>query len=126
MRYEVTAEYSESLVRTASRRFLIKFFGWDLLVAWLVGLALLLALGAYGWLTGLFGTLLVLTTILVVAFPIAYYRRGLALLRKMKTPRVQWVFDDAGISVSPICPREAFNGRWSRDCGAFLRWGCSS
>jgi hypothetical protein len=59
----------------------------------------LLAVGEYDWLTGVFGSLLGLTTVFVVAFSIACYRRMLAAFRKMKTPRAQWVFDDAGISV---------------------------
>lgn len=102
MRYEVTAEYSEALVRTAGRRFLVKFLGWKSLVAWLVMLAclgLVLASGEQGWLAGAVGALVVLMPIFVASAAVGYYRRGRAALRKMKTPHVQWVFDDTGISV---------------------------
>jgi hypothetical protein len=102
MRYEVTAEYSDALVRTASRRFLVKFFGWQFLGIWffmLACLVLLLALGEHGWLAGVLGAPLILAPIAVASVSIGCYRRALTALRKLGTPRVQWVFDDTGISV---------------------------
>ena len=58
MKYEVTAEYTEALVKTSTRHFIRKFLGWDYLAVWQVMLAAVVALralGQRGWLVGALG-----------------------------------------------------------------------
>ncbi len=103
MKYEVTAEYTEALIKTATRRFLIKFLGWDYLVAWLIMLAalsLLLALGRRGWFVGALGAVLVIAALVAVTVWVVSYRRSLGTLRKMTKPIATFTFDDEGIAVS--------------------------
>ena len=102
MTYEITVTYTESLVRTATRRFLMKLLGWDYLAVCLLmlaGLGVLVALGQRGWFVGAVGAVLALAVLVAASTTIAYHRRATSALRKMKTPQAKWVFDDEGIAV---------------------------
>ena len=99
MKHEVTAEYTEALVKTATRRFIRKFLGWDYLALWLVMLAaftVLLALGQCGWLAGALGMLIVLSAGVAVMVWVTFHRRALGTLRKMTPPVATFTFDDDG------------------------------
>lgn len=103
MKYEVTVEYSEELIKTATRRFLAKLLGWDYLVAWLVMLAaliVLLCLGQRGWFVGALGAVLVIAALVAVMVWVVFHRRALTTLRRMETPKALFVFDDDGIAVT--------------------------
>jgi hypothetical protein len=102
MTYEITVTYTESLVRTATRRFLVKFLGWDYLAVcllMLICLGVLVALGQRGWFVGAAGAVLALAILVAVSVIIGYHRRATSALRKMRTPQAKWVFDDDGIAV---------------------------
>jgi hypothetical protein len=103
MKHEATAHYTETLVKTATRRFLVKFLGWDYLAVWLVMLAsliVLLALGQSGWLIGALGAVTVIAALVAVSVWVTFHRRALGSLRKMHTPVATFIFDDDGIAVS--------------------------
>ena len=103
LKHEVTAEYTEALVKTATRRFIRKFLGWDYLAMWLVMLAafiFLVALGQRGWPVGALGMLIVLSAGVAVMVWVTFHRRALGALRKMATPAATFVFDDDGIAVA--------------------------
>lgn len=103
MKYEVTAEYTEALVKTATRRFIGKFLGWDYLAVWLVMLAVfivLFALGQRGWLVGALGMLIALSAGLAVMVWITFHRRALGTFRKMTTPVATFTFEDDSIAVA--------------------------
>jgi hypothetical protein len=102
MKYEVKAEYTETLVKTATRRFICKFLGWDyvaMCMVMLVASIVLLALGRRDWLVGALGMLTVLSTGMAVMLWLTFHRRALATLRKMTTPAATFTFDDDGIAV---------------------------
>ena len=103
MEYEVTVEYTEKLVKTATRRFLVKFLGWDFLAAWSVLLAALITLVCLGkrdWFVGAIGAVLGLSALLALIVWIVFHRRALSTLRKMQNPKAIFVFDDEGIAVT--------------------------
>lgn len=103
MKHEVTAEYTEALVKTATRRFLAKLLGWDYLVAWLVILSavvVLVVLGQRGWLVGALGAVLMIGALVAGIVRVVAHRRALGTLRKMNNPVATFTFDDVGICVS--------------------------
>lgn len=103
MRYEVTAQYSEALVKTVTRRFLAKFFGWGYLIACLVvlaGVIVLVALGQRGWFVGALGAVAVVAVLVAVRAWVVFHRRALGTLRRMNNPVATFTFDDDGIAVS--------------------------
>jgi hypothetical protein len=102
MTYEITVEYTEALVKRATRRFLVKFLGWDFLVVCLlmfISLGALVALGQRDWFVGAVGAVLLIAVLVGVAVIIVYHRRSMTALRKMKTPQAKWRFDEDGIGV---------------------------
>ena len=103
MKHEVTAQYTEALVKTATRRFIRKFLGWDYFVVWLImfaGVIVLLALEQRGWQVGALGALVALSAVVAVTVWVRCHRRALGTLRKMQNPQATFTFDDDGITVS--------------------------
>lgn len=103
MKHEVTAAYTEALVKTATRRFIRKFLGWDYLAMWLVMLVafvVMIALEQRGWLVGALGALIVLSAGVAIMVWVTFHRRALGTLRKMTTPVATFTFDEDGIAVS--------------------------
>ena len=103
MKYEAIAEYSEVLVRTATRRYLVKFLGWKNLIVWLVGLAaliILLAQGQRDWFVGVLGAVLVFMALVAVMVCVVFHRRALGTLRRMGKPVATFTFDDSGIGIA--------------------------
>lgn len=103
MKYEVTAEYTEALVKTVTRHFIHKFLGWDYLAVWVVMLAafiVLLSLEPQGWLVGALGMLIILSAGVAVVVWVTFHCRALGTVRKMTNPVSTFTFDDDGIAVS--------------------------
>ena len=103
MKHEVKAKYDEALVRTATRRFLTKFLGWDypaVLIVLLASLIVLLCLGSRGWFVGAIGAVFVIGTLVAVTVWVTFHRRALGALRRMSEPSASFVFDDDGITVA--------------------------
>ena len=103
MKHEVVATYTEAVVKTATRRFIGKFLGWDYLIVWevmLVAFVVLLTFGERGWLVGALGMLIVLSAAVAVMVWVTFHRRALGTFRKMTNPVANFTFDDDGIAVS--------------------------
>lgn len=103
MKYEVTAEYTEQLVKTATRRFLSKLLGWEYSMLWAAMLAVFIALGYRGghaWPMGACGSIAAILPLLYVLVHHAYSRRAIIAFRKRENPQTTFSFDDEGIGAS--------------------------
>ena len=103
MAHEATLIYSESLLREAVFGFWRRSIGMGfilMLVALVVVLGLLVALGAPVWIIVTLAVLLVLAAAVAVALYIGYYRNSLRKFRTMSTPRATFRADESSFTVT--------------------------
>ena len=102
MKYEITAEFTPTTVKTVARRFVLRLLGTGYFVAVVVIAIALLYLAMRRenyWPTGAIGAVFVFS----ILFPVVLWwkteRSGLSRLRRMSSPTVKFLFDDKGITV---------------------------
>jgi len=103
MAHEATLIYSESLLREAVFGFWRRSIGMGfilMLVALVVVLGLLVALGAPVWIIVTLAVLLVLAAAVAVALYIGYYRNSLRKFRTMSTPRATFRADESSFTMT--------------------------
>ena len=103
MAHEATLIYSESLLREAVFGFWRRSIGMGfilMLVALVVVLGVLVALGAPVWIIVTLAVLLVLAAAVAVALYIGYYRNSLRKFRTMSTPRATFHADESSFTVT--------------------------
>ena len=103
MSHEATLIYSESLLREAVFGFWRRSIGMGfilMLVALVVVLGLLVALGAPVWIIVTLAVLLVLAAAVAVALYIGYYRNSLRKFRTMSTPRATFRADESSFTMT--------------------------
>ena len=122
MRYEVTAQYSEALIKTAVRRLTMKHLGWKVAVVWslmLIVLVVLLWNGERDWLVGALGMTLVISMLVSLAAYVKSRRNALAFFRARTTGTTQFVFDDEGFSAASDLGTSTFRWRIIRKVWRF-------
>ncbi|HVP10396.1 MAG TPA: YcxB family protein [Phycisphaerae bacterium] len=122
MKYEVTAEYSEELIKAAVRRFITKHLGWKDAIAWslmLIVFIVLLRNGECGWLLGALGATLFMFTAVAIAVYVKFRRNALSAFRAMTTGKAQFVFDEEGFSVASDLGTGTFKWRIIRKIWRF-------
>ena len=103
MAHEATLIYSESLLREAVFGFWRRSIGMGfilMLVALVVVLGVLVALGAPVWIIVTMAVLLVLAAAVAVALYIGYYRNSLRKFRTMSTPRATFRADESSFTMT--------------------------
>ena len=103
MSHEATLIYSESLLREAVFGFWRRSIGMGfilMLVALVVVLGVLVALGAPVWIIVTLAVLLVLAAAVAVALYIGYYRNSLRKFRTMSTPRATFRADESSFTMT--------------------------
>jgi hypothetical protein len=100
MPYNVTVRYSESLIKSVTRQYILKLLGWDYFFV----LAMLISYFVYeisqgnrSWLVGVLGTVIVISTAIAFAVWTMQRRRSLAIVRHMADPVAKFQFDEDGI-----------------------------
>lgn len=101
MEYCITAEYSPELIKTVSRRFVLRFLG----VGYFIALAVLIIFVGYltlnkmnDWITGALSVVLAFGIVVPFALWWKTERTGLARLKQMDKPTVKFEFNDKGIT----------------------------
>ena len=103
MLHEATLIYSESLLREAVFGFWRRSIGMGfilMLVALVVILGVLVALGAPVWIIVTLAVLLILAAAVAVALYIGYYRNSLRKFRTMSTPRATFRADESSFTMT--------------------------
>lgn len=98
---EVTVEYSGTLIKTVTRRFLLRHFGWKRLVLIAVVILAALYLLSFGSRDWVFGVAIACLAILVVVLPARYimaYTRSMSVFRKLSSPTATFTFTEDELS----------------------------
>jgi len=113
MEYRAKVIYDRDVISEAARRFAFRSIRWDgFAVFFALGAALgyLLASGDRSWIVGVFGTVVLLMTIVGVALYVVPYRRSLARFERMSAKTAELSFTESGLSMTSDLGRQEF--RW--------------
>src|SRR5512143_29509 len=110
---EITIEYTDDLIGTITRRFLLRSFGWKRLVSAsvvILGALYLISLGSHDWVFGVAITCLVILIVVVPTRYIMAYYRSMSAFRRLSSRTTTFTFTEEGLSTKT-------------DLGAsFLKW----
>ena len=98
---QITAEYTESLVKRATMRYWSRLIGWHgfAAIALVSGLVIFFLVTAdYSWHLAVMSTLLFLAVVSAASVYLVQRHRALSTLRRMPEPKATIGFTDAGVS----------------------------